>query len=179
MAKKVNLPLPPIPKIELTDKANWTLAQNAIENLSPGIQEGYNKGTKRYSDKLLRIIRKAIHSGTPPPGSGITWKPLKKGGHGIYYLTGAFSRAIGIYTYKSRTLVGMPLGKRHYGGLTYNQLAIILGYGNSRIPARPLFGPAITAAGGTSELKRVLMKEIRSSLIRRTGLNANQIKVKW
>lgn len=178
MARQINITIPS-PKIELTNAANWKLTQDMIDQLPKAIQRGYDKGSIVFANRLNRIIKRAIQSGNPPPGSGISWKPLKKGGHAIYYLKGEYSRAIGIYKYKSRVLVGMPIGMKHYGGLTYNQLATLLEYGGGNIPARPLWRPATAAAGGTKELKRILMKEIRSSLISKTGLNANQIKAKW
>ena len=73
----------------------------------------------------------------------------------------------------------MPSGTKHYSGLTLNQLAIILEYGNENIPARPLWRPSLKSAGGPKELRNILMKEIRRSIMTRTVLKANQIRGLW
>lgn len=182
MARKqsssVNVYLPPVPKIQIMNQGNWSLVQNGISKLPEAIQKGYDRGTELFSNRLLRIIRKAVQSHTPPPGSGVYWAPLsrKSKGKGIYYLKGVYYRNIGIYKYRGRVLVGLPSNARHYSGLTLNQLAIILEYGNGKIPARPLWRPATKAAGGTKELRRILMREIRRKISSLTGLRANQIK---
>lgn len=182
MARKqrssVNIPLP-MPIIKLV--GNWEKTVNDISILPKAIQKGYDNGTVKFGNKLLRVVKKAITSHQPPPGGGVTWKPLsrKSKGGGIYYNTGQYFRSIGIYSYRGRVLVGMPNNTKHKNGLTLNQLAIILEYGNGNIPARPLWRPSLKASGGTKELKRILLKEIRHSIISMTGISSNQIKGSW
>lgn len=173
--------LPLVPKIEIINQGNWERADRGLSQLQPAIQKGYDKGASIFTNKLLRIIRKAVATHTPPAGSGISWPPLSRPskGKGIYYNKGDFYRAIGIYHYRGKTLVGMPSGNRHYSGLTLNQLAIILEYGNEKIPARPLWRPSVKSAGGVKELRRILLREIRRSIMSRTGLKANQIRGLW
>lgn len=184
MARKqrssISLYTPPIPKIEIINKGNWVMVERGIGNLSQAIQKGYDIGVKKFTNKLVRIIRKAIMSHQPPAGSGVSWRPLKRNHPGgIYYLKGSFYRFIGIYKYRGKILVGMPAGQKHYSGLTANQLAILLEYGSDKIPARPLFRPSYKAAGGTRELRNILMREIRRSIMSNTSLKANQIKGLW
>ena len=192
MARKqrssISVYMPPIPKIEIRNTGNWVKVENGLTHLQPAIQHGYDIGVAKFSDKLIRIIRKAIHTHKPPAGSGVQWAPLKRnhdGGikrnhdGGIYYLKGDYYKAVGVYKYRNRILVGMPSGTKHYSGLTLNQLAIILEYGNENIPARPLWRPSLKSAGGPKELRNILMKEIRRSIMTRTGLKANQIRGLW
>lgn len=184
MARKqrssISVYMPPIPKIEIRNKGNWVKVENGLTHLQPAIQHGYDIGVAKFSDKLIRIIRKAIHTHKPPAGSGVQWTPLKRNhDDGIYYLKGDYYKAVGVYKYRNRILVGMPSGTKHYSGLTLNQLAIILEYGNENIPARPLWRPSLKSAGGPKELRNILMKEIRRSIMTRTGLKANQIRGLW
>lgn len=184
MARKqrssISVYMPPIPKIEIRNKGNWVKVENGLTHLQPAIQHGYDIGVAKFSDKLIRIIRKAIHTHKPPAGSGVQWAPLKRNHKGgIYYLRGTYYKSIGVYKYRNRILVGMPSGTKHYSGLTLNQLAIILEYGNENIPARPLWRSSLKSAGGSKELRNILMKEIRRSIITRTGLKANQIRGLW
>lgn len=173
-SRRINVDIP-IPNIEITKNGNWQLLQQGLDQLPIAIQQGYNVGSKKYADRVLKIIRRAIISGSPPPGSGVTWKPTVRGNK-PYYIEGDFYRAIGIYNYKKRTLIGMPIARNHPGGLTLNQLAILLEFGNYRIPDRPLWKPAHDSAGGVKKMKSVLMLEIRRAIYARTGLKANQIK---
>ena len=189
MARKqrssISVYMPPIPKIEIRNKGNWVKVENGLTHLQPAIQHGYDIGVAKFSDKLIRIIRKAIHTHKPPAGSGVQWAPLKRNHDGgIYYLKCEYNKAVGIYKNRNKPsgnmiLVGMPSGTKHYSGLTLNQLAIILEYGNENIPARPLWRPSLKSAGGSKELRNILMKEIRRSIMTRTGLKANQIRGLW
>lgn len=81
MARKqrssISVYMPPIPKIEIRNKGNWVKVENGLTHLQPAIQHGYDIGVAKFSDKLIRIIRKAIHTHKPPAGSGVQWAPLK------------------------------------------------------------------------------------------------------
>lgn len=176
-AININFPSP-VPQIELSRGSQWKLTERVLTTLPDAVRRGYDSGVNKFSRTLLQVIKRAIATGTPPKGSGITWQPTKRGNK-PYYIQGEFYRSIGLYKYKSRTLVGMPINIRHRKGLTLNQLAILLENGSPRIPARPLWRPAYKAAGGNTAMKKVLLTEIRKSVIRRTSLTANQIQVRW
>ena len=91
--------------------------------------------------------------------------------------------SIGVYNYGTRVYVGLPNNLRTENGLTFVQLAKVLEFGTresgegegNEIPARPLFRPALQAAGGNAAIRKTLIKEIRSELIK-YGLKPNQVK---
>ena len=188
MSRKVNVTLPSLSNIniELHLTGEWSRVQYGIDRLSPDIKDGYDKAIEAFSSNLLKIIKRAIISGSPPPNSGVTWEPLSPstikrwGEHPIYYLTGLYYRSIGLYTYKSRTLVGLPIGVKLASNrnITLNQLAKILEFGtrDERIPARPLWAPSVRAAGGTQKLKKQILANIRSNLGRSFGIRPNQVR---
>lgn len=186
MATKTNIdfPSPQNISIEVKLEGEWQRVEAAIGKLSPDILKGYEIATNKYANKLLRIIKRAVLSGTPPPGGGVNWPPLspdtikRYGDHPIYNLTGTFSKAIGFFHYKSRTYVGLPLarGRSSSGGLTLNQLAKLLEFGGTHIPPRPLWGPSFKAAGGIDELRRNILTEIRRKLGSSFGIRPNQVK---
>lgn len=188
MAKKVNVTLPRLSDlhIEIKSHGDWQRVIYGVSNLSKDIENGYNKSVEVFSSQLLRIIRRSMASGTPPPNSGVTWEPLSPatikrwGDHPIYYLTGLYYRSIGLFRYKSRTLVGLPIGHKRSpkGNLTMNQLAKILEFGteDERIPARPLWAPSLKSVGGTRKLKKMILANIRSNLGKSFGIKPNQVR---
>lgn len=186
MAKKVNITLPRISdlQIEVKLEGDWVRVQHGIDNLSPDIQKGYDKAINTFSKRILTIVKRAMASGTPPPNSGVTWEPLSPatikrwGDHPIYYLTGLYYRSVGLFRYKSRTLVGLPISAKRASNknLTLNQLAKILEFGNEHIPARPLWAPSLKAAGDTDKLKKEIIANIRSNLSKSFGIRPNQVR---
>lgn len=188
MARKINIGIPSIPEIELHITGDWQRAITMGEGISSSIKKGYDKGVNKFSRSVLKIIQRAIRSGTPPSGSGVFWQPLSPatiktwGLHRIYNLNGVLLRSIGIQRYKSRTFIGIPIGKRpgnQRAKLTLNQVAIVLEYGSSdgRIPSRPLFNPSMTAAGGREKLRKDIIWGIRSQLYIDLGVNPKQIRL--
>lgn len=198
MARKVNINIPGpgsfVPQIKLYGQ--WQRAVNQVNGLAPAIQRGYDEATLKFSRRLLRIVKEAIATGTPPKGSGVYWEPLSPAtikryknqypGHHLYYLSGLYYRSVGFFHYKNRTMVGLPINKKRssQGGLTLNQLAKILEFGTGgmgggkqggTIPARPLWAPSFKAAGGMGELKREILKSLRTQLYK-LGFKANQVK---
>lgn len=149
---------------------------------TPSIMElGYELGTRKFGNQLLRIVRRSLNKGLPPPGSKVSWPPhatatLKKyatlnkkyRAHTLLNLTGQYARSVTMVTQKDRTFVGLPPGLRKitYSGRTsrktLNQIAIMLEYGSrdGNLPPRPLWKPAFEVAGGN----KVLEKEIRNQL---------------
>lgn len=151
---------------------------------TPSIMElGYELGTRKFGNQLLRIVRRSLNKGLPPPGSKVSWPPhatatLKKYGahkllnHKLLNLTGQYARSVTMVTQKDRTFVGLPPGLRKitYSGRTsrktLNQIAIMLEYGSrdGNLPPRPLWKPAFEAAGGNVVLEKEIRNQLRKEL---------------
>lgn len=190
MASKVNITVPTLSSLDIQIRLDgqWSKLDTLASNLQSSVLSGYGKGVHLIGQRLLRIVKRALLTGTPPAGSGITWQPLapstikKYGDHPIYNLTGSYANSINITTYKSRTIIGVPLRAKRSskGKLTLNQLAILLEYGSlgedGRIPARPVWGPSLKALGGKAAIKAELIRQIRSSLYQNTHIRPNQVR---
>lgn len=187
MARKVNITLPKVSDLVLQVKLNgeWQKVESLVSNLGPSMQRGYDKAVSKFSCNLLAIVKKSLTLGIPPVGGGVTWKPLapstikRYGQHPIYNLTGLYSRSVGLFRYKSRVLIGLPIGTRHSSQkkLIMNQLAIMLEFGShdGRIPPRPVWAPSLKAVGGKNNLKQLILTEIRKEL-QKYGVRPNQVK---
>lgn len=187
MARKVNITLPNISDLTLQVKldGDWQKVDRLVSNIGPSIQTGYDKAISSFSKKLLGIVKKSLTLGIPPVGGGVVWQPLSPatirrwGQHPIYNLTGLYSRSVGLYVYKSRVLVGLPINHRRSSQkkLTLNQLAKILEFGSSdgRIPPRPVWAPSLKACGGRKEIKKLILTSIRKELLK-YGIRPNQVK---
>lgn len=189
-SNKVNIKLPSLEALhpEIKIEGEWRKLDQLADNLEKAIYEGYMLGVSDLGRKLTRIVRQALKTGIPPSGSGVYWEPLAEstihryGDHPIYNLTGTYSRCIGLSIYRSRILVGIPLRTRRSsrGGLTMNQLAILLEYGSreegGNIPPRPVWGPALKSIGGKQSIKATIIRNIRSELLKRTGVRPNQVR---
>jgi len=187
MARTVNISLPKISDLVLQVKLNgeWQTVEALVSNLGPSMQIGYDRAVDKFSRNLLAIVKKSLTLGIPPMGGGVTWQPLSPatierwGQHPIYNLTGLYSRSVGLYRYKSRVLIGLPIGTRRSSqkGLTLNQLARILEFGSNdgRIPSRPVWSPSLKAVGGKNRLKQLILTEIRREL-QKYGVRPNQVK---
>lgn len=194
MARKVNVTLPNLSDLQFQIKldGDWVRVGQLIDNLAPDIQKAYDTATSKFARALLRIVKTSIATGSPPKGSGVYWEPLsdatlrKYGDHPTYYLTGLYHRSVGLFKYKSRTLIGLPIGKKRssQGGLTLNQLALILEYGTGgkgggksrgTIPPRPLWGPSLKSIGGKEKLRATILTELRRRFSR-YGIKPNQVK---
>lgn len=183
-SNKVNINIP-IPEIEIKIEGQWQKAINLCDGIQKSIKKGYDKGAQKFSRRLVLIIRRAIRSGTPPLGSGVYWPPLspstikKHGYHEIYNLTGKYARSIGIQRMSNRTYIGIPRGikpSNTRAHKTMNQVAIILEYGNTKIPSRPLWKPAYKSANKGGQLKKDIMWGIRSQLYLDHGINPRQVR---
>ena len=187
MARTVNISLPKISDLILQVKLNgeWQTVEALVSNLGPSMQIGYDRAVDKFSRSLLSIVKKSLTLGIPPVGGGVTWQPLSQatieryGQHHIYNLTGLYSRSVGLYRYKSRVLIGLPIGIRRSSQkkLTLNQLAKMLESGSSdgRIPPRPVWAPSLKAVGGKNKLKQLILTEIRREL-QKYGVRPNQVK---
>lgn len=173
----------PAPQVKIMMEGNWQKVTSAVSGVGPAIQRGYDRVVSRYARKLLRILKESIRDGGP---HGSIWEPQAEStkktyrAHGWvvghpYNRTGLFLRSLGMYEYKGRTYIGLPSNIRTREGLTMVQLARLLEAGSEKIPARPLFSPALQAVGGTSELRKQILKSIRQELSS-LGFRANQVK---
>lgn len=181
---KVNINLPQMPELEIKMFGQWSKVDMLGTGLPQSIQAGYDAGINIVGARILRIVKRAIKSGTPPIGSGVYWPPLspetidRHGPHGIYDLTGTYARVIDIQRYKNRTYVGIPKGARlsHKSSLSLNEVAILLEYGGQRIPPRPLWAPSYKSLGGDEAVRKEIMRSIRSRLYRDFGINAMRVR---
>lgn len=194
-SKTTNITIPQLPNIELHTTGDWVKVMDLTDNIGNTILKGYQKGSDKVSRLILNIVRRSLASGRPP--SGTHWPPLsqvyneklkkKYPGHKIYNLTGLYSRSVGIYKYKNRTLIGLPYNAKPSNPrskISLIEVAIILEFGNrqssiSSIPARPLWKPSLKAIGGNNRLKKEIMWGIRSQLYLDFGINPKQIKLSW
>ena len=189
-SKKISIPMPPMPRISIKLEGDWVAAESLVWDLPRSIKEGYDVAAAKIAKEIVAIVRRAIKTGLPPGNSGVTWQALAPttirvhGAHPIYNLTGLYSRSIGIYNYKNRTIVGLPLNTRlPEKSLTLNQLAIILEHGSKinpdgtggGIPARPLWRPSYKSYGGNEKVRKVIVSEIKKKL-KSTGLKFSQIR---
>lgn len=181
-SKSVNITLStPVGPLEIyVDKREQARAERLIAKTPSILTEGYAKGTEKFGNQLLRIVRRSLNTGVPPRGSGVSWPPhapgtLKKyGDHTMLNLTGQYARSVTLVKGKKRTFVGLPIGikKITYTGKTsrktLNQIAIMLEYGSrdGNLPPRPLWGPAFKAAGGKVALQKEIRNEIRKEIRR-------------
>ena len=179
-SKSVNITLStPVGPLEIyVDKREQARAERLIAKTPSILTEGYAKGTEKFGNQLLRIVRRSLNTGVPPPGTHTSWPPhatatLKKyGAHTLLNLTGQYARSVTMVTQKDRTFVGLPPGLRKitYSGRTsrktLNQIAIMLEYGSrdGNLPPRPLWKPAFEAAGGNVVLEKEIRNQLRKEL---------------
>lgn len=180
MAKKVNINISlPIGSVQIyVDPRKQMQAEKLITRTPQIMQKGYDLGSRKFGNQLLRIVRRSLNNGLPPPGSKVSWPPhatatLKKyGAHTLLNLTGQYARSVTMVTQKDRTFVGLPPGLRKitYSGRTsrktLNQIAIMLEYGSrdGNLPPRPLWKPAFEAAGGNVVLEKEIRNQLRKEL---------------
>lgn len=187
-SKSVNITLStPVGPLEIyVDKRKQARAERLIAKTPSILTEGYAKGTEKFGNQLLRIVRRSLNTGVPPRGSGVSWPPHAPGtlkkykkykkyrDHTLLNLTGQYARSVTLVKGKKRTFVGLPIGikKITYTGKTsrktLNQIAIMLEYGSrdGNLPPRPLWNPAFKAAGGKAALQKEIRNEIRKEIRR-------------
>lgn len=166
------------------DPVKQRQAERLIAKTPSIMKLGYELGTRKFGNQLLRIVRRSLNKGLPPPGSKVSWPKhsiatLKKygkygkyGAHTLLNLTGQYARSVTMVTQKDRTFVGLPPGLRKitYSGKTsrktLNQIAIMLEYGSrdGNLPPRPLWKPAFEAAGGNVVLEKEIRNQLRKEL---------------
>ena len=117
-SKSVNITLStPVGSLEIyVDKREQARAERLIAKTPSILTEGYAKGTEKFGNQLLRIVRRSLNTGVPPRGSGVSWPPhtpgtLKKyGDHTMLNLTGQYACSVTLVKGKKRTFVGLPIG---------------------------------------------------------------------
>lgn len=180
MAKKVNINISlPIGSVRIyVDPRKQMQAEKLIAKTPSIMKLGYELGTRKFGNQLLRIVRRSLNKGLPPPGTHASWPKhslatLKKyPAHTLLKLTGQYARSVTMVTQKDRTFVGLPPGLRKitYSGRTsrktLNQIAIMLEYGSrdGNLPPRPLWKPAFEAAGGNVVLEKEIRNQLRKEL---------------
>lgn len=159
-----------------SDPKQQAKAERLITRTPSILTEGYRKGTEKFGNQLLRMVRKCLNTGVPP--RGVSWPPhsaatvKRYGEHTLLKLTGQYVRSITIVKMKNRTFVGLPIGvhKVTFTGKvskkTLNQVAIILEYGSrdGYVPPRPLWSPSYEAIGGKEVLKQAIVNELRKGI---------------
>lgn len=181
-SKSVNITLSiPVGSLEIyVDKRKQARAERLIAKTPSILTKGYEKGTEKFGNQLLRIVRRSLNKGVPPRGSEVSWPPhapgtLKEyGDHTMLNLTGQYARSVTLVKGKKRTFVGLPIGIKKItytdktSRKTLNQIAIMLEYGSrdGNLPPRPLWNPAFKAAGGKAVLQKEIRNEIRKEIRR-------------
>lgn len=154
------------------------------------VTSAYDQAAFRFARQVLAIVRKAISTGMPPPGGGVSWAPLAastmknytRWGHSNahpWYVLGQMLREVNIQrNNKNRYYVGFPRGvaaknpnpngkgKRP----SLSALAKMLESGNDYRPGRPLFNPAFKSAGGKPRLQKFMVEELKKAF-RSSSLN--------
>lgn len=191
MAQSVNISIPLFGTARLdiyVDDRDQRAAERFLKNQPAVLNRAYNNAATEFGNKLLKIVKKCIMTGKPPPNQGVSWPPhsewTKKrfGEHPLLNLTGQYYREVKILrTKKGRVMVGVPKvlkerpSSKSQGGTstnsirTLNQIAYILEVGTSNIPPRPLWRPAYQAAGGPKEIRNLMVKHIRKEIRKEIG----------
>lgn len=176
------------------NKKEQAKAQRLLDKMPNIYNKAFERASKEFGEHLVRLVKKCLAVGQPPPNSGVSWKPHSEstihnlGAHPLLNLTGTYMNSIGIQRSKGRTWVGLKYnrqgGSRNAYGrfttgqarvnqnprskLTLNQIAIINEFGSKdgKIPARPLWRPAWKSLGGNAKYQETLKKELQKELRR-------------
>lgn len=171
-------------EIKIDRQHEWEKVKFGVDHLGRAIYTGYVEASEKIGHKLVRTIRRAIDSGRPPGGG--SWVPLSPSTLRKYHkhfpdATTPYKRSGKFY--QSIDFMEEENGKRMYvgvgqyspyteeyergedirKGLTLIQLAKLLEFGGygGRIPARPLFNPALEAIGGRNAIKKAILEHLR------------------
>lgn len=155
-----------------------------LQRFPQTVEQAYEKASMRFATLVLGIIRKALSTGVPPPGGGVSWAPLAPGtlkayarwGHTKahpWYVLGQMRREINIFkSSKNRAYVGFPRGitaihpnrnGRARKRPTLAALAKSLESSTDYRRGRPLFNPAFKSAGGYQRIQKFIIQELKNS----------------
>lgn len=150
-------------------------AEELLRKVPDIMRKGYSIGSRNFGNKLRNMVRKCLSTGSPPPGSGVSWPPhsvstIKQlGEHTLLNWTGQYQRSVQIVETKRRVYVGLPITTKirksgKSSGKTLNQVAIMLEYGTEHIPPRALWNPAFRVLGGKDALKKEIRNQLRKEI---------------
>lgn len=182
-----------IPQFEIYNEGGWVTAENIPKEAARAMKGGYDNAVTHFAKSVLRIVKNSIMRGQPPRGT--YWPPLSEEyvkkwdsiypGHHLMELTGQYLRSVGMYTRGKSTYIGVVRGQKRTGphngerNLTMNQVAIIQEFGSAdgRIPARPLWGPAVRQynSGDSNRFGSDILQQIKYKLLY-AGIEYRQIK---
>lgn len=161
-------------EIKIDRQHEWEKVKFGVDHLGRAIYTGYVEASEKIGNRLVRAIRRAIDSGRPPGGG--SWPPLSQGtlqkyskhfpnATTPYKRSGNFYQSIEFMEEENgkRMYVGLTQYTPYTKGLTAVQLAKMLEFGSfdGRIPARPLFNPALEAIGGRNTIKKAILEHLR------------------
>ena len=174
------------------NKLEQAKAKRLLDKMPDIYNKAFERASREFGERLVRLTKKCLAVGQPPPNSGVSWKPHSEstihdlGVHPLLNLTGTYMNSIGIQRAKGRTWVGLNYnrqgGSRNAYGrsttgqarvnqdpkskLTLNQIAIINEFGSKdgKIPARPLWQPAWKSLGGNRAYQALLKSYIKKGL---------------
>lgn len=191
MAQSVNVSIPlfNVARLDIyVDSRDQQAAERFLKNQPAVLNRAYINAATEFGNKLLKIVKKCIMTGKPPPNQGVSWPPhsewTKKrfGEHPLLNLTGQYYREVQLMKSKyGKVMVGVPkvikerMVSKSNGGVTanstrtLNQIAYILEVGTANIPPRPLWKPAYQSAGGPKEIRNLMVKHIRREIRKEIG----------
>ena len=191
-SKSINKTLGCLTGMIYLNKAEQSNAKRILDKIPDIYNKAFERASREFGERLVRLTKKCLAVGQPPPNSGVSWKPHSEstihdlGVHPLLNLTGTYMNSIGIQRAKGRTWVGLNYnrqgGSRNAYGrfttgkarvnqdpkskLTLNQIAIINEFGtrDGLIPARPLWQPAWKSLGGNRAYQALLKSYIKKGL---------------
>lgn len=174
----VNIRTPSLPdSITLmvkVDEHKSRKVQAMLNKFPQSVEKGYRLGSQEFANKLLKLVKRCIKTGTPP--KGVSWPPhspnttKRLGPHPLLYLTGFYYKYIQIIQNRKSIAVGLPRGLRRpslmhgSSSLTMRQIALLLENGGATLPARPLWKPAYNQIGGMKELRKSVIKHLKNEI---------------
>lgn len=163
------------------------IAKGRVEYLFKHIPEemqgAYDEGTRRFCKLLLRVVKKAMTNGVPPPDGETQWDPLsertlkKYSKWGVkstnpWYGAGDLYKHIQVLKANNKNWnVGFPRGMSathpnpKYKGdrPTMNKLMQYLEDPLDR-PKRPIWSPAFNSVGGAKKLSQYISKALKEKV---------------
>lgn len=176
----INIPMPQV----FINKSQLARAEYLLKNMPNTMRQAYDRGCLAFATRVLRIIKRAMATGMPPPGSGVSWAPLKEktlkmyekwgysGAHPWYVipemhrLVTTYRNSRGDYYvgFKRNVRATNPNSKSTSSRPTLSHLSHILEMDGDMHTGRPLWDPAFKSAGGKAKLGELVVKELRAQV---------------
>lgn len=176
----------PLPSLQIyINPSQAARAEYLLKHIPNKMKTAYEKGAMAFAARVLKIVKRAMATGMPPPGSGVSWKPLAdkttrmydKWGHSNshpWYVIGEMHNLVNVFkNSRGNYYVGFKTGQKatnpNPNGQTENRptlskLSHILESTGDNHTARPLWQPAYDSAGGKAKLAEILVKELRAQV---------------